>query len=181
MIPRRPYILRGLYDWLIDNELTPHLVVDATWPHVRVPLDYVHDDQIVLNVAPTAVQAFMMDNDGVRFRARFGGQDQKIDLPIGSIMAIYARENGAGMIFEPEEGIDFPAQDDESENFTGENASELNNERELWAVSDEGSDAPHDEVQEEPASDMEGDSEQATSGDQRPVRGKPMLRVVRND
>lgn len=166
MTPRRPYILRGLYDWLLDNELTPHLVVDATWPLVQVPLDYVHDDQIVLNVAPTAVQAFTMDNNGVRFRARFGGQDQRIELPIGSIMAIYARENGAGMIFEPEEGIDFEAEDD----------SDFATERELWAV-EEG----EPELVTADESDAESTSSAAESDSSRPVRGKPVLRVVRDD
>src|SRR5690554_6548158 len=103
MTPKRPYILRALYEWLVDNELTPHLVVDAEWPHTYVPRQYVQDGQIVLNVAPSAVQALQMNNDAVQFFARFNGVEQKVVIPLGTLLALYARENGAGTIFEPEE------------------------------------------------------------------------------
>ncbi|RUO37558.1 ClpXP protease specificity-enhancing factor [Aliidiomarina shirensis] len=105
MTPKRPYILRALYEWLVENDLTPHLVVDAEYPYVEVPQQFVQDGQIVLNVLPGAIQGLVMGNDHVTFRTRFNGQDQKIVLPIGSVLAIYARENGAGTIFEPEDGL----------------------------------------------------------------------------
>lgn len=105
MTPRRPYLLRALYEWLIDNELTPHLVVDAEFPGTQIPREYVQDGQIVLNIAPGAVQSLRMENNQVQFHARFNGQDQRVYLPMGSLLAIYARENGAGTIFEPEQGL----------------------------------------------------------------------------
>ena len=102
MTPRRPYLLRAFYDWLLENELTPHLVVDATLPGVKVPLEYVQDGQIILNVAPRAVGNLELGNDEVTFNARFGGRPHLVIVPIYAVQAIYARENGAGTIF-PEE------------------------------------------------------------------------------
>lgn len=100
--PRRPYILRAFYDWLVDNELTPHLVVDATLPYVDVPTEYVKDGQIVLNIAPTAVGDLDLGNEDVFFNARFGGRPVSITVPLYAITAIYARENGAGTMFDSE-------------------------------------------------------------------------------
>jgi len=102
MTPRRPYLLRAFYDWLLENELTPHLVVDATLPGVKVPLEYVQDGQIILNVAPRAVGHLELGNEEVTFNARFGGRPHLVIVPIYAVQAIYARENGAGTMFEPE-------------------------------------------------------------------------------
>lgn len=99
MTPNRPYFLRANYEWLVDNELTPHLVVDATLPNVQVPMQYVQDGTIVLNIAPHAVQGLQMGNDEVSFSARFGGVPQQVFLPMAAVKAIYARENRAGMMF----------------------------------------------------------------------------------
>ncbi|MCB8889724.1 ClpXP protease specificity-enhancing factor [Vreelandella malpeensis] len=100
----RPYIARALYQWLLDNDLTPHLVVDATLPGVEVPRQFVQNGQIVLNVAPTAVRDLFMENQAIGFSARFGGQPMNVLIPTDALIAIYARENGAGMVFghEPE-------------------------------------------------------------------------------
>ena len=106
MMPRRPYLLRAFYEWIVDNELTPHLVVDATMNGVRVPEDFVQDGQIVLNVAPHSVGNLEMGNEAVTFNARFGGRPHSLILPLYSIQAIYARENGAGTMFEPEEAYE---------------------------------------------------------------------------
>ncbi|KQH90063.1 ClpXP protease specificity-enhancing factor [Vibrio fluvialis] len=103
MTPRRPFMLRAFYDWLLENELTPHLVVDATLQGVRVPMEYVQDGQIILNVAPRAVGNLELGNDEVTFNARFGGRPHLVVVPMYAIQAIYARENGAGTMFEPEE------------------------------------------------------------------------------
>lgn len=103
MTPRRPYLLRAHYEWLVDNDLTPHLVVDADLPGVRVPDQFVQDGQIILNVAPRAVGNFEMGNETVTFSARFGGQPHSVIVPLYAIQAIYARENGAGTMFEPED------------------------------------------------------------------------------
>ncbi len=102
MTPRRPFMLRAFYDWLLDNELTPHLVVDATLPGVRVPMEFVQDGQIILNLAPRAVGNLELGNEDVTFSARFSGRPHLVVVPMYAVQAIYARENGAGTMFEPE-------------------------------------------------------------------------------
>lgn len=104
--PRRPYLLRAFYEWLLDNQLTPHLVVDVTLPGVQVPMEYARDGQIVLNIAPRAVGNLELANDEVRFNARFGGVPRQVSVPLAAVLAIYARENGAGTMFEPESAYD---------------------------------------------------------------------------
>ncbi|KGT34411.1 peptidase, partial [Vibrio parahaemolyticus] len=103
MTARRPYMLRAFYDWLVDNDLTPHLVVDATMPGVRVPVEFVQDGQIILNIAPRAVGNLELGNDAITFHARFSGRPHSVIVPVYAVQAIYARENGAGTMFEPEE------------------------------------------------------------------------------
>lgn len=100
----RPYLIRGLYEWLIDNKLTPHLVVDATYPDVEVPRQFVQNGQIVLNVAPHAVKGLFIENQATGFNATFGGAPMQVLIPTKALLAIYAKENGAGMVFghEPE-------------------------------------------------------------------------------
>jgi len=99
----RPYILRALYDWIVDNDCTPHILVDATQPGVEVPTDYVKDGQIVLNVSPTAVIDLHLSNHLVTFNGRFGGRPTDVAFPVAAVLGIYARENGQGMVFEPDE------------------------------------------------------------------------------
>ena len=100
MTPSRPYIIRAIYEWIVENECTPHLLVDATYTGVNVPEGYVSDGQIVLNISPTAVVALRMGNDSIEFNGRFGGQPLDIEVPIAAILGIYARENGQGMVFD---------------------------------------------------------------------------------
>ncbi|KER02201.1 stringent starvation protein B [Photorhabdus temperata subsp. temperata Meg1] len=102
MSPRRPYLLRAHYEWLLDNNMTPYLVVDVTLCGVNVPMEYARDGQIVLNIAPRAVGNLELTNDEVRFNARFGGMPRQINVPMVAVIAIYSHENGAGMMFEPE-------------------------------------------------------------------------------
>ncbi|MGR5148613.1 ClpXP protease specificity-enhancing factor [Photobacterium alginatilyticum] len=102
MTPRRPYLLRAFYDWLVDNDLTPHLVVDATLQGVKVPTEFVSDGQIVLNIAPRAVGNLELGNEAISFNARFSGRPHSVIVPMYAALAIYARENGAGTMFEPE-------------------------------------------------------------------------------
>ena len=97
MSSHRPYLLRALYEWIADNGMTPHLLVDATSPGVRVPPHTIKDGRVVLNVADRAVAKLEMDNDSVRFTARFGGVSQAVVVPIAAVLAIYARETGQGM------------------------------------------------------------------------------------
>jgi len=110
MSPRRPFLLRAFYDWLLDNDLTPHLVVDVNLPGVEVPMEFARDGQIVLNVAPRAVGNLALGDDAVRFNARFGGVPRNVQVPMAAILAIYARENGAGTMFEPEAAYDADAE-----------------------------------------------------------------------
>ena len=102
----RPYFLRALHEWIIDNRMTPHLMVDAAQPGVHVPQQHVKDGKIVLNIAPEAIQHLSMTNDWVSFDARFSGVAHRIRLPVMSINAIYAVENGRGMVFDHEEPSD---------------------------------------------------------------------------
>ncbi len=113
--PSRPYLLRAFYEWLLDNELTPHLVVEAELPGVQVPRQFVEDGQIVLNIAPHAVGNLQMGNDEVTFNARFGGQPHALRIPMYAVAAIYARENGAGTVFQPEAAYQQPEQADSGE------------------------------------------------------------------
>ncbi|WP_087845564.1 ClpXP protease specificity-enhancing factor [Photobacterium malacitanum] len=106
MTPRRPYLLRAFYDWLVDNDLTPHLVVDAMLPGVKVPMEFVSDGQIILNIAPMAVGNLELSNEAVSFSARFSGRPHSVIVPMYAVLAIYARENGAGTMFEPEAAYD---------------------------------------------------------------------------
>ena len=104
MTSSRPYLLRAIYEWLLDNNCTPHILVDAHVEGVRVPQQHVNKDgQIVLNMAPSAVSDFFMDLSAVSFSARFGGIANSLYVPTSAILGIYARENGKGMMFEPEE------------------------------------------------------------------------------
>ncbi len=98
----RPYLVRALYEWIVDNGCTPFVLVDAHWSGVEVPQQYVKNGEIVLNVSPGAVANLLMSNDDVRFRGRFGGVPVEIVAPMAAILGIYARENGQGMVFEPE-------------------------------------------------------------------------------
>ncbi len=106
MSPNRPYLLRAFYDWIIDNKCTPYLVVDATYPAVKVPQQFVQNGQIVLNVLPSAVGNLQLGNDLVTFNARFSGQPFALSIPMKAVLAIYARENGAGTVFTLEEDDD---------------------------------------------------------------------------
>ena len=113
MTPSRPYIMRALYEWIVDNSCTPYVLVDATLDNVLVPEQYVKDGQIVLNISPTAVMDLNMSNDAVAFNGRFGGVATDIYVPVNAVIGIYARENGQGMVFEPEEETDPTPPDDE--------------------------------------------------------------------
>ena len=109
MLSSRPYIARALYQWLLDNDLTPYIVVDAEQPGVEVPRQFVENGQIVLNLAPGAVRDFAMENEAVSFSARFGGRPMQVMVPTEALIAIYARESGVGMVFGHEPVIPAPA------------------------------------------------------------------------
>lgn len=98
----RPYLIRALYEWIVDNDCTPHILVNAEHPKVQVPAGYASEGQIVLNLSPRAVRDMQMDNEAVSFEGRFGGVSHSLYVPAAAVMAIYARENGQGMVFETE-------------------------------------------------------------------------------
>lgn len=105
----RPYLVRALYEWIVDNDCTPHMLVNAEYPAVQVPQGFASDGQIVLNVSPNAVRHLHMDNEAVSFEGRFGGVAHTLYVPAGAILGIYARENGQGMVFE----LDPPLSEDD--------------------------------------------------------------------
>ncbi len=103
MTSSRPYFLRAVYEWILDNNCTPHILVDAHVTGTQVPQQHVNKDgQIILNISPSAIKDFFMDNTAVSFNARFSGVVNNLYIPCGAILGIYARENGQGMMFEPE-------------------------------------------------------------------------------
>lgn len=112
MISNRPYIIRAMYEWMVDNAWTPHIQVDANYPGVRVPQQFVQEGVIVLNIAPSAVVGLALNNDWCHFKARFQGVEQEVGFPPEAVLAIFARENGQGMPFPPEP---YPQVDSESE------------------------------------------------------------------
>ncbi|MCG8394326.1 MAG: ClpXP protease specificity-enhancing factor [Pseudomonadales bacterium] len=103
MTSNRPYLIRAIHESICDNGLTTHLAVNAGYPGVEVPQDFVQDGQIVLNIAPRAVTNFVAGNEEIAFSARFGGVPMSIRVPINAVVAIFARENGQGMAFDPVE------------------------------------------------------------------------------
>ncbi|GAA7511221.1 ClpXP protease specificity-enhancing factor [Helicobacter pylori] len=117
--PKRPYLLRAYYDWLVDNSFTPYLVVDATYLGVNVPVEYVKDGQIVLNLSANATGNLQLTNDFIQFNARFKGVSRELYIPMGAALAIYARENGDGVMFEPEEVYDELNSEPDTEQPTG--------------------------------------------------------------
>lgn len=158
--PLRPYLLRAFYEWLLDNQLTPHLVVDVTLPGVLVPMEYARDGQIVLNIAPRAVGNLELANDEVRFNARFGGVPRQVSVPLAAVLAIYARENGAGTMFEPEAAYDEDVASLNEDDATGERDSDT-----VMSVID--GDKPDRQDENDPDDDPP------------PRGGRPALRVVK--
>jgi len=156
--PRRPYLLRAFYEWLLDNDLTPHVVVDISLPDVQVPMEFARDGQIVLNIAPRAVGNLELTNDAVQFSARFGGVPRQVYVPMAAVVAIYARENGAGTMFEPEAGYE---EDIESDN------------------DDDASQVPEPLMQVIDGARDDNDEPDNSPDDEPPRGGRPSLRVVK--
>lgn len=120
MTPNRPYLTRAIYEWLIDNQLTPYINVNATLANVRVPQQFVQDGQITLNIAPHATHQFEISNQAITFSARFGGIPHQIYIPINALNGIYARENGIGLFFDPSEYDDVTIENEEPTQDTQE-------------------------------------------------------------
>lgn len=115
----KPYIIRAIYEWIVDNQQTPHLLVEVKDEHVRVPRQFIEDDAIVLNVSPSAVRDLDLGNELIVFNARFNGTPHDISVPVDAVQAIYARENGQGMFLreqgEGSEQVEAPEERNDSE------------------------------------------------------------------
>jgi len=111
MLSNKPYLVRAFYEWIIDSKCTPLIAVNATFPRVSVPKEYIENGEITLNVSPDAIRDFKVDNKHLEFRASFSGVVHMITAPISAVLAIYAQENGQGMFFDPEEFDDSSADE----------------------------------------------------------------------
>ena len=105
MTSNRPYLIRALYEWISDNRMTPHLLVDAGYEGVEVPEHAIQKGKVILNIDGIAVQELELGNDWLTFSARFSGKRHRVAVPVDAVLAIYSKENGQGMMF---------ASDDES-------------------------------------------------------------------
>lgn len=106
----RPYLIRAFYEWIVDSDCTPHIVVNAEMENVTVPREFVEGGQIVLNISMPAVHDLALNNEAVSFQARFGGVAHEVYVPVAAVMAIYARENGRGMVFSEEDEAPPPSK-----------------------------------------------------------------------
>jgi stringent starvation protein B len=103
MTSSKPYLVRAFYEWIVDNGLTPYIAINADTPGTHVPTQYVEDGRIVLNISPSAAQGLLIDNEFIEFKARFSGVATRVYAPVSAVLAIYARENGRGMVFGEDE------------------------------------------------------------------------------
>ncbi len=121
MTSTRPYLIRAMYDWIVDNRCTPHLLVDVAFEGVSVPRQYVENGVIVLNMAPSAVRDLDLGNELISFSARFAGTPHDIRVPVPAVQAIYARENGQGIFLGETDAAETKlAADAENATSTGE-------------------------------------------------------------
>lgn len=103
MTSLKPYLIRSVYEWIVDNNLTPYLLVDAENKAASLPEEFIEDNKIVLNIRPQAIQGLSLGNTEIQFSARFSGKPMHIVAPVAAVMAIYAKENGKGMVFDLED------------------------------------------------------------------------------
>lgn len=108
MTSNKPYLIRAFYDWIVDNELTPYILVDATYPGVQVPKEHIRHERIVLNISPSATRGLLLENDRIVFTARFSGQTEQIFVLPNAVLEIYAKENSRGIAFTIEDGGEPP-------------------------------------------------------------------------
>jgi stringent starvation protein B len=111
MTSLKPYLIRSLYEWIVDNRLTPHLLVNAEDNNAILPLQFAENGKIILNIRPEAVQGLSLGNEIIEFNARFSGKAMHLVVPVPAVLAIYAKENGKGMIFDPEDDSSDPESD----------------------------------------------------------------------
>lgn len=110
----KPYLIRAIYEWIVDNNLTPYIAVDTNIPGTAVPKEYIEDERIVLNISPTSVNNLVINNNALEFKARFSGVSHNLYVPTKAVMVIYAQENNRGMAFPPEE-FELPEEESDAE------------------------------------------------------------------
>lgn len=115
MTPNRPYLLRALYDWISDNAMTPHILVDADCEGVDVPEQAVQKGKVILNIDRAAVHQLELGNELVSFNARFSGRQYAVQVPVDAVLAIYSKENGQGMMFAQDDDTDPPGGPDDGD------------------------------------------------------------------
>lgn len=125
MTSNRPYLIRAFYDWIVDNDLTPYILVDASNPNVQVPREHVQHDRIVLNISPSATRGLLLENDRIVFTARFSGQTEQIFVAPNAVLEIYAKENGRGIAFSIEEDDEPPPKTSSSSESATKNKPSL--------------------------------------------------------
>ncbi len=108
MVSSRPYLIRAMHEWIIDSDLTPYVLVDANYDNVVIPREYVEDGKILLNISPGATQHLNLGNEFVIFSARFSGKAMEVSFPVEAALAVYAKENGRGMMFNTDDTDDEP-------------------------------------------------------------------------
>ncbi len=114
MTSSRPYLIRAMYQWIADNGMTPHLLVDVSVDGVRVPEQHIQNGKIILNIAPMAINGLVLGDTEITFSARFSGKPMGLLIPVEAVLAVYAKENGQGMMFSEDDGaISSPDSDDE--------------------------------------------------------------------
>lgn len=102
MTSLKPYLIRSVYEWIVDNSSTPYLLVNANNNKGNLPLDFIEDGKIILNIRPQAVEALALGNELIEFNARFSGKPMTVVVSVNAVMAIYAKENGKGLVFDQE-------------------------------------------------------------------------------
>lgn len=116
MTSSRPYLVRAMYQWIADNGMTPHLLVDVSVDGVQVPAEHVQNGKIILNIAPMAISGLVLGDADITFGARFSGQSMSLNIPVDAVLAVYAKENGQGMMFSEDDGaVSSPDGDDDPE------------------------------------------------------------------
>ncbi|HAU9807257.1 TPA: ClpXP protease specificity-enhancing factor [Legionella pneumophila] len=125
MTSNKPYLIRAFYDWVVDNDLTPYILVDASNPNVQVPREHVQHDRIVLNISPSATRGLLLENDRIVFTARFSGQTEQIFVAPNAVLEIYAKENGRGIAFSVDEDDEPPPKTSSSSESATKNKPSL--------------------------------------------------------
>lgn len=115
MTSSRPYLVRAMYQWIADNGMTPHLLADASVDGIQIPVEHVQNGKIILNIAPMAITGLVLGDAEITFSARFSGKSVGIYIPVEAVLAIYAKENGQGMMFSEDDGAMSSSDDDDPE------------------------------------------------------------------